>query len=120
VLLTDRYAHRIAGTYSCYDRVIIQGTLPWFCYAEGMASFLKANSIRIFDYPRFAEPLRNKLRENAEKIAKENDLEIEFIRRNNFRKEKRIHEILKKSGDHSGLVHIFSAMEPCPSYTHTV
>jgi hypothetical protein len=116
VLLIDRYAHQIAGTYSCYDRVIIQGTLPWFCYIEGMTSFLKANSIRIFDYPSFAEPLRNELRENAEKIAKENDLEIEFIRRNNFRKEKRIHEILKKNGDHSGLVHIFSAMEPCPSY----
>jgi hypothetical protein len=116
VLLTDRYAHQIAGTYSCYDRVIIQGTLPWFCYAEGMTSFLKANSIRIFDYPRFAEPLRNELRENAEKIAKENDLEIEFIRRKNFRKEKRIRDILKKSGNHSGLVHIFSAMEPCPSH----
>lgn len=96
MLLTDRYAHQIAGTYSCYDRVIIQGTLPWFCYAEGMTSFLKANSIRIFDYPRFAEPLRNELRENAEKIAKENDLEIEFIRRKNFRKEKRIRDILQK------------------------
>ncbi len=70
-LLTERYAQKIRGILSLYDRIIIQGTLPVFCYAEGMTSFFKANNIRIFDYPRFAEPLRNELRENAERIAKE-------------------------------------------------
>ena len=73
-LLTERYADKIRGILSFYDRVIIQGTLPGFCYAEGMTSFLNANNIRIFDYPRFAEPLRNELRENAEQIAKENEV----------------------------------------------
>lgn len=116
MLLTERYADKIAGVLSCYDRVVIQGTLPTFCYAEGMAGFLRTNSIRIFDYPRFAEPLRNELRENAERIAKENSLEIEFIRKKNFRKEDRIREILKARGTHPGLVHIFSAMEPCQTY----
>lgn len=116
MLLTERYADKIAGVLSCYDRVVIQGTLPTFCYAEGMAGFLRTNSIRIFDYPRFAEPLRNELRENAERIAKENRLEIEFIRKKNFRKEDRIREILKARGTHPGLVHIFSAMEPCSTY----
>ena len=28
------------------------------CYAKGMTGFLSARQIRIFDYPRFAEPLR--------------------------------------------------------------
>jgi hypothetical protein len=115
-LLTERYAEQISGTLSCYDRILIQGTLPGFCYAGGMTSFLNANNIRIFDYPRFAEPLRNELRDNAEQIAKENGLEIEFIRKKNFRKEDRIQGILEKRGNHPGLVHIFSAMEPCPSY----
>lgn len=115
-LLTDRYADKIAGTLSCYDRVIIQGTLPGLCYADGMTGYLKAKGIRIFDYPRFAEPLRNELRDNAEQIAKDNNLEIEFICKKNFRKEKRIKDILEKRGNHPGLIHIFSAMEPCPSY----
>ncbi len=116
MLLTKRYANQIKGIYSCYDRVVIQGTLPGFCYAAGMTSYLYFNKIRIFDYPRFAEPLRNELRLNAEQVAKENNLEIEFIPKKNFRKEKRIHDIIKKRGNHSGLVHIFSAMEPCASY----
>ena len=39
-LLTDRYAKLIAGTISCYDRMLLFGTLPQICYAEGMTSLL--------------------------------------------------------------------------------
>ena len=34
-LLTERYAKKIAGVLGCYDRVVIQGTLPGICFAEG-------------------------------------------------------------------------------------
>jgi hypothetical protein len=115
-LLTERYADKIRGQLSCYDRIVIQGTLPGLCYAQGMTTFLNINKIRIFDYPRFAEPLRNQLRDNAEKIAQDNGLQIEYIKKKNFRKEERIQQILKKRGEHPGMVHIFSAMEPCPTY----
>nr|CBX30000.1 hypothetical protein N47_D28090 [uncultured Desulfobacterium sp.] len=37
-LLTDRYSDKIRGVLSCYDRVVIQGTLPGVCYAQGMTS----------------------------------------------------------------------------------
>ena len=115
-LLTERYSKEITGILSCYDRVVVQGTVPGFCYALGMTHYLNYNNIRIFDYPRFAEPLREELRNNAERIAKENNLEIEFIRKKNLRKESRIQSILKERGNQPGLVHIFSAMEACPSY----
>ena len=36
-----------------------------------MTSYLYARKVRIFDYPRFAEPFRNELRENAERLAAE-------------------------------------------------
>ncbi len=36
--LLKRYAKQINGVYSCFDRVVINGTLPGFCYAEGMTS----------------------------------------------------------------------------------
>lgn len=52
-----------------------------------------------------------------ERIAETNGVKIEFIRKTkNFRKEKRIKEIFKEHGKHSGLVYVFSAMEPCTSY----
>ena len=116
-LLTERHSKEIVGVISCYDRILIPGTLPGLCYAEGMTSYLYAHQIRIFDYPRFAQPLRDQLRENAERLAAENGLTIEFIRRTkSFRKEDKVQEILRRRGDHPGLVCIFSAMEPCASY----
>lgn len=117
VSLTTRYEDKIAGVLSCYDRVIIQGTLPGFCHPAGMTSYLKVQGIRIFDYPRWAEPLRDQIRANAEAIAKQQGCQIEFIKKvKRFRKEDRIKEILAQRGEHPGLVHIFSAMESCTSY----
>ncbi len=117
-LLTDRYAAQIAGVVSCYDRLVITGTLPGVCYAEGMAAYLRGQGIRLFDYPRFAEPLREEIRHNAERLAREQGLEIEFIRSTHaFRKEDRIRAILDARGAQPGLVHIFAAMEPCAAFT---
>src|SRR3989304_6463252 len=118
MLLTERYAKQIRGVLSCYDRVVIVGTLPGVCFADGMAAHLRSKGILIFDYPRFAEPLRDEIRENAERLAQENGLEIEYIRSSHaFRKEDRIQAILASRGEHPGLVHIFSAMEPCGAFT---
>jgi hypothetical protein len=114
--LTERYATKIRGVLSCYDRVIISGTLPGLCYAEGMERYLRSHGIRLFDYAHFAEPYRERIRENAEAIAQENGLEIEFLRGSGTRKEDRVQAILKERGDAPGLVCIFAAMESCPSF----
>jgi hypothetical protein len=96
--------------------MLIFGTLPRICFAGGMTSFLYERQVRIFDYPRFAEPYRNRIRENAEQMAAEAGIEIEFIRKRNFRKEDRVKEIVATRGERTGLVCIFSAMEPCSTY----
>src|SRR3954468_13369453 len=115
-LLTERHGDQIAGVLGCWDRMLIFGTLPKICFAGGMTSFLFERNIRIFDYPRFAEPFRNRIRENAEKLAADTGIEIEFIRKRNFRKEDRVKQALAKRGEHPGLICIFSAMEPCSTY----
>lgn len=115
-LLTEKYRDELHGVLNCYDRVIISGNLQPFCYAQGMTNYLYQHQIRIFDYARFAEPLTGEIRANAERLAQENGLTIEFVRKKNFRQEKRIRDILKKRGDQPGLVHIFSVLEACRSY----
>ena len=50
-LSLERYRDRIAGVLTCYNRIVIMGTLSGACYAAGMTSFLNARHIRIFDYP---------------------------------------------------------------------
>ena len=117
ISLLDRHADQIAGVHSCFDRVLIQGTLPELCHAAAMTSYLHQQRLRIFDYAQFAQPLRDELRANAERIAAENGIEIEFVRKvKAVRKDSRIRKILATRGGHPGLVHIFSAMESCTSY----
>jgi hypothetical protein len=113
----ERHATKIRGVLSCFDRVVLTGTLPDLCHADAMTRFLGARQIRLFDYPRWAEPFRDTIRTHAEQLAQQAGLTIEFIRRlKAFRKEERIKAIVAQRGEHPGLVHIFSAMEACPSY----
>ena len=114
--LEVRHSGKVRGTLSCLDRVVVQGTLPGLCFAEGMASYLRSRETRLFDYPRFAEPYREQIRENAEKMAKEAGVEIEFMRKTSFRKDDRIAEVISKRGTQPGLVHVLSAMEACHTY----
>src|SRR5215210_3989932 len=114
--LVERYAQRVVGQLSCLDRVVIMGTLPGACYAEGMTAILYRRGIRIFDYASFAKPLADQVKANAERLAAEAGVEIEYVRKLNFRKEDRVRQVVAARGGHPGLVHVFSALEPCPSY----
>ncbi len=115
-LLTERYEDRLAGVLSCYDRIVMTGTVPGICYAAGMTSFLNSRGIRIFDYPQFALPLREQIRERAQALATEHSATIQHINKAHIRKEDVVAEVLKTRGDHPGLVHIISAMEACQTY----
>jgi hypothetical protein len=114
--LTERYDDRIAGVLSCYDRVVVTGTLPTVCYAAGMTRFLYAKEVRIFDYPQFAATLRERVRERAAALAAEAGITIEHIAKNHIRKEAVVAKVLERRGEHPGLVHVISAMEACNAY----
>lgn len=43
-ILPERYRDRMVGVLSCYDRIVITGTLPGACYAGGMTSLLTSTS----------------------------------------------------------------------------
>lgn len=116
----EQWIHeRLAGTLSCYDRIVITGTLPGACYAaEGLTSFL----------PRQAHPpylrLRSLCRASAgphpaperRALAAAQGVQIEHIAKAHLRKEEVIAAEIKRRGDHPSLVHILSAMEACNAY----
>ena len=114
--LTERYAANLHGVLSCFDRIIITGTLPGACYAGGMTSFLYQHGIRIFDYAQFAEPLRERIRARALEVCAAAGIEIEHVNKSHIRKEELVARVLRARGHAPGLVHVISAMEGCPSY----
>src|SRR5258707_2240219 len=114
--LTERYDDRIAGVLSCYDRVVVTGTLPTVCYAAGMTKFLYAIGVRIFDYPQFASTLRDRVRERAASLAAQAGVTIEHIAKSHIRKEAVGAEVLERRCENPGLVHVISAMGACGAY----
>jgi hypothetical protein len=114
--LVERYDDRIAGVLSCYDRVVVTGTLPTVCDAEGMTRFLYANQIRLFDYSEFASTLRDRVREAAASLAAEAGVAVAHVAKSHVRKEGIVAQVLEQRGDHPSLVHILSAMEACHAY----
>ncbi len=52
-LLTDSHKEKICEIFSCFDRLIFRGAMPLILYAQGMASYLYSNNIRILDYSKF-------------------------------------------------------------------
>jgi hypothetical protein len=101
---------------SCWDRLIVTGTLLDAGYSGALEKRLWQDGIRCFDLKQFAEPLREAMRDHAIKRARAAGLEVEFIQRKNFRKEDRITGIIARRGTAPGLVHGFSAMEPCTTF----
>ena len=113
----ERHRNDISGQLSCFDRVVLTGTLPDICYAGAMAGFLSYHKIRIFDYPDWANGIREEIRQHAERVAQQNGVEVEFVRRQkDSRKEAHIKSTIAERGDHPGLVHVFSAMESCTAF----
>jgi hypothetical protein len=116
MLLTERYHDQIRGVLHCFDRVIITGTLADFGHPVAATRYLNKIHCRIFDFPEFAKPLRDRIRSNAEALAERDGVTIEFLRSSKTRKEDRIQQVLAERGTHPGLVHILTAMEACPTF----
>ncbi len=115
--LTERYQADLLGVLSCFDRMIITGTLPGACYAGGMTRFLNFRPIKIFDDAKvFADPWRERIRQCAHELADARGVTIEHVNKPGIRKEDRIAQVIARCGKHPRRVHILSAMEACSAY----
>jgi hypothetical protein len=38
--LSARFANELNGILNCYDRIVITGNVPTWCYAKGMTGYL--------------------------------------------------------------------------------
>lgn len=115
--LLTRYAQEIAGVLGCFDRLVVTGTLTEIAHPEAMDAFLFHEGVRAFDIGVFAAPLRQRIRDNAVKLAQEAGVEIEYLSRSKgVRKEDLVAKVLTRRGTHPGLVHIISVVESCTAF----
>jgi hypothetical protein len=92
--LLERYADKIVGVLGCFDRLVLSGTLTAMAHPGAMAAVLQRKHIRCFDLGQYLEPLREQVRQNAEAIAAEHGLKIQYLQDRHVRKEALVAEVL--------------------------
>jgi len=110
-LFNNKYQHDILGTSSCFDRVILKGSIIPISYLKGLGQFLSANNILLKDFLQYAKGLAEILKENAKSIAEEEGVQYIYFNNSNANKEKYIESKIKERGNHPGLVAVISSLE---------
>jgi hypothetical protein len=114
--LVARYSELVDGVITCWDRVVIAGTIEELSHKNGLYSYFRRHELPIEHLERHFDDLNKQIRARAELLASEAGLEIDYIRRQDFRKDERIKEILAVRGTQPGLVHVFAVIEGCKAY----
>lgn len=111
-----RYADRVTGTLSGFDRLVFRGTLRQASYLAGLKSILWREKVLLKDFGRWAESrtklLRRALHESVEALGRP-DL---YLPSSATSKEDIARRILRESPVEEGLICMLRAVEPCPSF----
>ena len=80
MIITETHQEEISGVLYCYDRILISVTAGTLGYPDGMGMFFNTHGYRVFDFAQVFTPVTKRIKENAEQLATENGLEVEYIR----------------------------------------
>jgi hypothetical protein len=94
----QRHAGRLAGVLSGFDRVLFRGTLRSLSYVAGMDKFLGSQRVLYKDFARFAESLSDRIKAQAEAIARQQQRPYEYLGSPQASKEDRARAILERDG----------------------
>ena len=99
--LVERYANEISGVLGCFDRLVVTGTLTEIAHPKAMDSFLYREGFRAIEIGKFAEPLRQRIRDNVVTLARRAGVEIEYLTRSKgVRKEDLVAKVIAQRGSH--------------------
>ena len=110
----EKHAAKIAGTLSCFDRVVFKGYLP-ICWPAGMEAFIAQQGLLIKDFKTLVSRESPKIVDHAKALAAEAGRPYRFLREP-IRKEELAHDIAERDGITEGLVCVLSAVERCRSF----
>ena len=112
---SKKHADDVHCVLSVFDRVLIKGYLP-ISSAGGMESFMSSEGVLIKDFGRLSSGYADVLKEHARRSAERSGRPYVYLENGRARKEDRAREIAVRDDVRSGLVCVFSVLEPCASF----
>lgn len=106
----------VIGVLSGFDRLRLKGTLRAFYRPQFMMGFLSRRSVLLKDFAAFAQSWTERVRAAAQQLAQDAHLPLTYLRGSSQRKEALAREQATRLGIKSGLLGIWSVVEPCLTY----
>lgn len=116
-MFVEKFKDNILGTNSYFDRLIITGSLLPISFCNGLQSFLSTNNILLKNFIPYAEKLQLLLKESAKSIAEAENAHYQYLNSPSISKEKLVKKVIKKRGNHPGLVAVLTTLEVDNSYS---
>lgn len=116
-LFLTRHASSVKGTLSGFDRVRFRGTLRWIANPRGMGAWLHEAKVLLKDFKGYAMGLTERIRQAGEELARKAGRPLVYLASPQQRKEDLARGIAERDGVAEGLVCVFTAVEPCMTFT---
>jgi hypothetical protein len=107
----------VLGVLTGFDRLMFRGHLRTLMNPKGMNLYCWTNNVRFTDFKDHAQQRTQQLIDASQTQAKLLGRPIEYLSSPSIRKEDHARALAKRDGITSGLIGVFTALEPCWSYT---
>jgi len=115
----QKHGENITGIVSGFDRLVLRGSIRSLSYVEGMRGYLSAAGVLLKDFASHVNEITGKVKAAAVAVADRYERPAIYLESPKISKEDTAKEIMKTDGIETGLICVFTAVEPCMSYEVT-
>jgi hypothetical protein len=114
----SRFASRITGVLSGFDRLVFRGSLIPLIRTNGMYSFLCRAGVRLLDFKKYVTTVTEQLRQTAVTEARELGRPFQYLESPRIKKDELARRLLAKHHVDQGLICVLTALEPCMTFEY--
>jgi hypothetical protein len=112
-----RFADKITGTLSGFDRLVFRGHLRRIIYPAGMTLFLNVCRVLFKDFRRFTLQTTDRLQQVSFDMVKQQGRPVRYLESSKADKEAIARKIAQTDGITKGLVALLTCVEPCTTFS---
>jgi len=113
-----RFADKITGVLSGFDRLVFRGTLIPLVRERGLYTFLKRAQVRLLDFKDFALSVSERVKERSLSEAVRAERPVRYLESPSISKEDLARKLLDEHPVDRGVICAFKTLEPCMSFEY--
>ena len=113
----NKFGAHVIGILSGFDRLLFQASIRVLFNPKSMEDYLLVCKVLFKDFKTFAQGWTDRIKSAAFQAAERAGRPVQFLQDPSASKEERARRLAREDGVKEGLIAIFTAVEPCWSYS---